>query len=143
MGKRFWICSVVVAMAALVLGLIVHGLLLRGDYVAHAALYRDQADASARAAWIIVAYALIGFSMTWLYYRLYDSDEVRLRQGLAFGIAIGLVSYVPWHLLAHVAQPLPVSLMLRQSALDLVAAGLLGMLLAWLRPRRQELRTPD
>jgi len=143
MGKRFWICGVVVAMAALVLGLLVHGLLLRGDYIAHAELYRSRADASARFAWILVAYALIGFSMTWLYHRLHDSDQVHLRHGLEFGLAIGLVSFVPWHLLAHVAQPLPLSLMLRQSVLDLVAAGLLGLLLAWLRPRRRELTAPD
>lgn len=143
MGKRFWICSALVGMAALVLGLVVHGLLLRGDYVAHAALYRNQAEASARFGWILVAYGLIGLSMTWLYYRLHHSDEVQLRQGLGFGIAIGLVSFVPWHLLVHVAQPLPLSLMLRQSVLDLVAAGLLGMLLAWLRPHRRELTLPD
>ncbi|MGY0634826.1 hypothetical protein [Luteimonas sp. A478] len=143
MGKRFWICSVMVGMTALVLGLVVHGLLLRGDYIAHAELYRSQAEASARFGWILIAYALIGLSMTWLYYRLHDSDEVRLQQGLAFGIAIGLVSFVPWHLLVHAAQPLPLSLMLRQSVLDLVAAGLLGMLLAWLRPRRRELTLPD
>lgn len=143
MGKRFWICGAVVAMAALVLGLVVHGLLLRGDYLAHAALYRSQDDASARFVWILAAYTLIGFSMTWLYHRLHDTDQVRLRHGLEFGLAIGLVSFVPWHLLAHVAQPLPLSLMLRQSVLDLVAAGLLGMLLAWLRPRRRELTAPD
>lgn len=143
MGKRFWICSAIVGMAALVLGLLVHGLLLRGDYIAHAGLYRSQADASARFGWILLAYALIGLSMTWLYYRLHDSVEVRLQQGLAFGLAIGLVSFVPWHLLVHVAQPLPLSMMLRQSVLDLAAAGLLGMLLAWLRPHRRELTLPD
>lgn len=143
MGKRFWICAMVVSMAALVLGLVVHGLLLRGDYIAHAALYRSQAEATARFAWILLAYALIGTSMTWLYHRLHDTDQVRLRDGLGFGLAIGLVSFVPWHLLTHVGQPLPLSLMVRQSVLDLVAAGLLGMLLAWLRPRRRELGAPD
>lgn len=143
MGKRFWICSALVAMAALVLGLLVHGLLLRADYMAHAALYRSQDEASARFVWILVAYALIGFSMTWLYHRLHYSDQVHLRHGLEFGLAIGLVSFVPWHLLAHVAQPLPLSMMLRQSLLDLAAAGLLGMLLAWLRPRRRELVARD
>lgn len=143
MGKRFWICGTVVAMAALVLGLLVHGLLLRGDYLAHAGLYRTAEEANARFAWILLAYALIGFSMTWLYHRLHDTDQVRLRHGLEFGLAIGLLSFVPWHLLAHVAHPLPLSLMLRQGLLDLVAAGLLGMLLAWLRPRRRELTAPD
>ena len=143
MGKRFWVCCIVVSMAALALGFIVHGLLLRADYLAHAELYRSQAEANARFGWILLAYALLGCAMTWLYYRLHDSDQVQLRQGLAFGIAIGLVSFVPWHLLAYVGQPLPLSLMLRQAVFDLVAMGLLGMLLAWLRPRRVELVEPD
>jgi len=143
MGKRFWICSILVSVAAMVLGLVVHGLLLRGDYIAHADLYRSQVESSARAPWVLAAYALIGFAMTWLYYRLHDSDQVQLRNGLEFGLAIGLVSFVPWHMLVYVAQPLPLSLMLRQSLLDLVAAGLLGMLLAWLRPRRRVLTAPD
>lgn len=143
MGKRFWICGIVVSMAALLLGFLVHGLLLRADYLAHAELYRSQAEANARFGWILLAYGLVGFSMTWLYRRLHDSDEVQLRQGLAFGVAIGLVSFVPWHLLAYVGQPLPLSLMLRQVAFDLVAMGLLGMLLAWLRPRRTELTEPE
>lgn len=143
MGKRFWICSVVVGVAALVLGLVVHGLLLRGDYIAHSALYRSQAGASARFGWILVAYALIGLAMTWLYYRLHDSGEVHLRQGLAFGLVIGLLSFVPWHLLVYVAQPLPLSMTLRQSVLDLASTGLLGMLLSWLRPHRRELTLPE
>ena len=49
MGKRFWICSVVVSVAAMVLGLVVHGVILRGDYIALADLYRSQAESSARA----------------------------------------------------------------------------------------------
>ncbi len=143
MGKRFWICSIVVSVAAMVLGLIVHGLILRGDYIALADLYRSQAESSARAPWVLTAYALIGFAMTWLYYRLHEGDQMRLRSGLEFGLAIGLVSFVPWHILVYVGQPVPLSLMLRQSLLDLVAAGLLGMLLAWLRPRRRVLTAPD
>ncbi|MEZ0470604.1 hypothetical protein [Luteimonas salinilitoris] len=143
MDKRFWVCGVVVAMAALLLGFLVHGVLLRADYLAHASLYRSQAEANARFGWIVIAYLLIGFSMTWLYRRLHDADDVQLGTGLRFGIAIGLVSFVPWHLLAYVGQPLPLSLMLRQIAFDLVAMALLGLLLAWLRPRRVALTEPD
>lgn len=143
MDKRFWTCSLVVSMAALLLGFLVHGLLLRADYLAHADIYRDQAEANARFGWILLAYALLGCAMTWLYRHLHDADEVQLGTGLRFGIAIGLVSFVPWHLLAYVGQPLPLSLMLRQVLFDLVAMGLLGLLLAWLRPRRTDLAEPD
>ena len=139
MDKRFWICGIVVAAAALILGFIVHGLLLRADYQSLAQLYRTQEQADAHAAWILPAYLLLGLSMTWLYRRMPASDSVELARGARFGLAIGLVSFVPWHMLAFVAQPLPLSLMLRQVAFDLVAMLLLGLLLAWLQPHRRTL----
>ena len=141
MDKRFWICGIVIAAAALILGLIVHGLLLRADYQALAPLYRSQDQANARAAWILPAYLALGLAMTWLYRRMPASDGVDLGRGARFGLALALVSYVPWHVLAFVGQPLPLSLMLRQVALDLVAMVLLGMLLAWLQPHRRVLES--
>ncbi|MDH5824037.1 hypothetical protein QFW77_13725 [Luteimonas sp. RD2P54] len=143
MDKRFWVCGLVVAMAALLSGFLVHGVVLRGDYLALAPLYRSQPEANARFGWIVAAYLLIGFSMTWLYRRLHDTEEVRFGTGLRFGIAVALVSFVPWHLLAYVGQPLPLSLMLRQVAFDFVAMATLGMLLAWLRPGRVALTLPS
>ena len=142
MDKRFWICGIVVGAAALILGMLVHGVLLRAAYQAMAALYRTQAPANAHAAWILPAYLLLGLAMTWLYRRMPASDGVELARGARFGLAIALVSFVPWHMLAFVAQPLPLSLMLRQVVLDLVAMVLLGMLLAWLQPHRRVLAPP-
>ena len=142
MDKRFWICGVVVGAAALLLGFLVHGLLLRGEYLAIAHLYRSSAGASAQAGWIPVAYLLLGLAMTWLYRRMPATGSVELARGLRFGCAIALVSLVPWHLLAYVGQPLPASLVLKQVGLDLVAMLLLGMLLAWLQPHRVPLADP-
>ena len=142
MDKRFWICGIVVGAAALILGMLVHGVLLRADYQAMAALYRTQAQANAHAAWILPAYLLLGLAMTWLYRRMPASDGVELARGARFGLAIALVSFVPWHMLAFVAQPLPLSLMLRQVVLDMAAMVLLGMLLAWLQPHRRVLAPP-
>ncbi|HEY4530215.1 MAG TPA: hypothetical protein VIG97_07785 [Luteimonas sp.] len=139
MDKRFWICGIVVAAAALILGMLVHGVLLRADYQAMAVLYRTQDEATAHAGWILPAYLMLGLAMTWLYRRMPASDGVDLRRGARFGLAVALVSFVPWHMLAFVAQPLPLSMMLRQAGLDLVAMVLLGMLLAWLQPHRRVL----
>ncbi|MCD9032290.1 hypothetical protein LDO32_11195 [Luteimonas sp. Y-2-2-4F] len=142
MDKRFWICGLMTTLAAMLLGALVHGWLLRADYLAHAELYRTQAEANARLGWIVLAYALIGFTMTWLFRRLYPQPEARARDGLRFGLAIALVSFLPWHLLAYVGQPLPLGLMTRQVALDLLAMLLLGLLLVWLRPNRTALALP-
>ena len=142
MDKRFWICGIVVAMAALICGVLVHALLLRADYQALAALYRTPDQANAHAAWVLPAYLMLGLAMTWLYRRMPASDGVDLARGARFGVAVARVSYVPWHVLAFVAQPLPLSLMLLQVLLDLVSMLLLGMLLAWLQPHRRGLATP-
>ena len=142
MDKRFWICGIVVAAAALMLGYLVHGLLLRGEYVALSHLYRGPEGANAQAGWILLAYLLFGLAMTWLYRRMPATGAVELARGARFGLAIALVSLVPWHLLAYVGQPLPLSLVLKQVASDLVAMVLLGMLLAWLQPHRVALADP-
>jgi hypothetical protein len=142
MDKRSWVCGVVVAMAALVMGFFVHGVLLRADYLALSALYRTQAEASANAGWILAAYASLGFAMTWLYLQLPDRSGGKGMHGVRFGLAVALVSFVPWHLLAYVGQPLPAALTVKQIVLDVVAMLLLGLLLAWLDPRRSALREP-
>lgn len=142
MDKRFWICAIIVALAALLLGFLVHGVLLRDDYRALASLYRTQAEANANAGWILLAYALIGGSMTWLYRQLPAPVGAKTAQGLRFGLAAGLLSFVPWHLLAHAGQPVPMSLTVKQCVFDLVAMLLLGLLLSWLQPRRAALSEP-
>jgi len=142
MDKRFWMCGIVVAAAALILGFLVHGVALRADYQALATLYRSREAATAQAAWILPAYLLLGLAMTWLYRRMPAGDGVDLGRGARFGLAVGLVSYVPWHLLAYVAQPLPLSLMVRQALFDLAAMVMLGVLLAWLQPHRRGLEPP-
>lgn len=142
MDKRFWFCGGTVAMAALLLGLLVHGVLLRADYLQLAGLYRAPPDATARVAWILLAYILLGLSMTWLYREIPIGPRGPVVAGLRLGAALALASFVPWHLLAYAGQPLPLSLMLRQCLFDTAAMLLLGLLLAWLQPRRQALAEP-
>jgi len=44
MDKRFWISGVVMSIAALLLGFVVHAVLLADDYTALGAMYRSDAD---------------------------------------------------------------------------------------------------
>lgn len=144
MDKRFWICGFTIAATALALAFIVHGVLLRADYLALAHLFRPQADANTQIGWILLAYASLGLAMTWLYRWLPPPDRRKRWHGARFGLAIALVSFVPWHLLAHAGQPFPLSLALKQIGFDVVAMLLLGLLLAWLQPHRRALApAPD
>jgi len=144
MDKRFWICGLTISATALALGFFVHGLLLRDDYLALAHLFRPQADANAQVAWILLAYLSLGLAMTWLYRWLPPPHRSKRWHGARFGLAIALVSFVPWHLLAHAGQPFPLALSLKQIVFDVIAMLLLGLLLAWLQPHRRPLApAPD
>lgn len=144
MDKRFWICGLTISATALVLGFLVHGVVLRADYLALAHLFRPRADANAQIGWILLAYAALGLGMTWLYRWLPPPVRRKRWHGARFGLAIALVSFVPWHLLAYAGQPLPLSLALRQITFDTVAMLALGLLLAWLQPHRVALAiAPD
>ncbi|MCD9028180.1 hypothetical protein LDO26_08150 [Luteimonas sp. BDR2-5] len=139
MDKRFWICGLTVSMTGLVLGFLVHGVALRTDYLALAHLFRPQPDATAKAGWIVLAYVSLGLAMTWLYRWLPQPQRSKRWHGARFGLAIALVSFVPWHLLAHAGQPFPLSLTLKQIVFDVISMQLLGLLLAWLQPHRRAL----
>lgn len=143
MDKRFWVCGVVMFFAAMLLAFIVHAFLLGPDYEALGAMYRDAEDGARHFPWIVVAYALVGFAMTWIFAQGVSVERPTLAQGLRFGLAMALFSTVPGHLVHYVAQPLPAALVVKQIVLGTLSMLLLGALLAWLQPRRPELTLPE
>ena len=139
MDKRFWICGLVVSFAALLLTFVVHAFLLGPDYAALGPLYRNAQDGARYVGWLLLAHALVGFAMTWIFAQGVDRGRPTLAQGLRFGLAMALFSTVPASLLQYAVQPLPGALVARQVVLGTLAMLLLGMLLAWLQPRREAL----
>ena len=114
MRKRFWICGIVMAFASLLWAFLTHALLLQADYDALGAMYRTAAD----------------------------GERPTLAQGLRFGLAMALFSTVPGYLIHYAVQPLPPLLVAKQVALGVLGMLLLGMLVAWLQPRRSALAEP-
>jgi hypothetical protein len=139
--KRFWVCGIVVSIAALLLDFVVHGWLLQGDYSAlvAAGLMRDQASAQAYLPYMLAAHVLIGFGLTWLYRMGMHPNRPALGQGLRFGAAIAAVATVPGYLIYYAVQPLPAALVHKQLVFGTIATLLLGWLLAWLNPGRRTL----
>ena len=142
MGKRFWICGIVMSFAALLWSFLTHALLLQPDYDALGAMYRDAADGERHFPWLLLAHALIGFAMTWIFGQGLSSERPTLAQGLRFGFAMALFSTVPGYLVHYAVQPLPSLLVAKQVAFGIVGMLLLGMLVAWLQPRRSVLAEP-
>ncbi|WP_027079308.1 hypothetical protein [Luteimonas mephitis] len=139
MDKRFWVCGLVMSIAALLLGFIVHGLLLAPDYAALGAMFRSDDDSRHYVHWMVLAHVLIGFAMTWIYVQGFSSGRSSSMQGLRFGLAMALFSTVPGYLIYYAVQPLPAALVIKQLLLGMATMLLLGLLVAWLQPRRKVL----
>ena len=142
MGKRFWICGIVMSFASLLWAFLTHALLLQADYDALGAMYRTAADGERHFPWLLLAHALIGFAMTWIFGQGISGERPTPAQGLRFGLAMALFSTVPGYLVHYAVQPLPPLLVAKQVAFGLLGMLLLGMLVAWLQPRRSVLAEP-
>jgi hypothetical protein len=138
---RFWICGIVVSIAAMLLDFLIHGWLLQSDYNALVArgVMRTQADAQAYLPHMLVAHLLIGFGLTWLYRKGIDHGRPAIGQGLRFGAAVAIMSTIPGYLIYYAVQPLPGALVHKQLLYSTGAMLVLGMLLAWLNPGRKAL----
>ena len=141
MDKRFWICGIVVSVAALLLDFLVHGVLLQADYAALVpnGIYRGPEDANAYMPYMVAAHLLIGFGLTWLYRKGAESGKPALGQGLRFGAAVAVMATIPGYLVYYAVQPLPAALVHKQMLYGSAAMLLLGLLLAWLNPGRKSL----
>ena len=135
MDKRFWISGVVVSLAALLLGFVVHEVLLGEDYMALSTLYRSDAEHQNYIGYMIAAHVLIGFAMTWIYRQGIDTSKSAISQGLRFGLAMALFSTIPGYLIYYAVQPLPASLVHKQMIFSTIGMLLLGILVAYLNPR--------
>jgi hypothetical protein len=142
MDKRFWICGIVMTIAAQFVGFVVHAWLLDPDYRALGALYRPKDAAEGYIGWMVLAHACIGFALTWLYAQGYDRSRSAIGQGLRFGFALALFSVIPGYLIYYAVQPLPAALVVKQIVFGTVGMLLLGVLVAWLQPRRPVLADP-
>lgn len=140
MDKRFVVCASVVALMSLLLGLLVHGVLLRSDYagLAAAGLLRG-ADARGHLAYVVAAHLSAGFGLTWLYRQVAPHGERSLTRGLRFGAGMVLAAVLPGALLLFAMQPWPAGLVVAQTLCTAGSTLVLGLLLGYLNPRRTSL----
>ncbi|PJK09166.1 hypothetical protein CO608_06645 [Lysobacteraceae bacterium NML08-0793] len=137
MNKRFWTCAAITSIAALVLDFGIHGFLLREDYsvLVRQGLIRGAQDGMRYLPLMLLAHLLIGFGLTWLYSQIHPRASTA-RDGLRFGAAVALAGTLPGYLIAYAVQPWPAPLVVKQVLFSTTAMLLLGLLLAWLEPRR-------
>jgi drug/metabolite transporter (DMT)-like permease len=130
MSKAFVWSVVAVFVTAMILGFVVHGVLLHTQYEKLVPnLFRGEADAHAHFAYLLIAHVIMAVGVTWVY-RMGRENKPWLAQGIRFGIAIALLSTIPFYLIYFAVQPLPSDLVAQQVVFDTIAMVILGIVTA-------------
>ena len=132
MNKKFIISSLVMTVASLMVGFVVHALLLKSSYAQLPNLYRSDAQSEAHLVYMLLAHLLIGIGLTWIYRRGHETGKSVLSQGARFGAAIAVVSTIPTFLIYFAVQPVPSDIVAQQIVFDSIGMVLLGVIVAWL-----------
>jgi hypothetical protein len=130
-NKKFLIAWVVVFIVWMCGSFLVHGVLLHAGYAGLPNLFRPQDEAQQYFPFMIVAHVAMAGAFTWLYSHGVEAKPW-LRQGVRFGIAVALLTVVPWYTIYYVVQPMPADLVLRQIAFDGILIVLFGVIAAFI-----------
>ena len=127
--KRYAVAVVVVFLVTMVMGIVIHGVILGGDYKALGPLMRSDEDAMAYLPFNIISHLAIALGVVWIYAKGVE-PRPWLGQGLRFGLAFWLIGSVGIYMIYFAVQPLPAGLVTKQIALGLPENLLLGTVLA-------------
>ena len=132
MNTKFIVSSLVMAVASLMQGFLVHALALHNDYARLPNLYRPESQAEGYFGFMLLAHLLIGVGLTWIYRRGHEAGKSALSQGARFGAAIAVVSTIPMFLIYFAVQPVPSDLVAQQIVFGSIGMVALGVIVAWL-----------
>jgi uncharacterized BrkB/YihY/UPF0761 family membrane protein len=104
--KQFFISALVMFIATMVVGFVIHGVLLGQDYAALPNLYRGEEDSQNYFHYILLAHVLLGIGLTWIY-RMGRDDSPWPGQGLRFGVAVAVLTTIPTYMMYFAVQPMP------------------------------------
>ena len=131
MNKKFIIAWIVLFVAWMAGSFVVHGVLLRPDYMQLTTLFRAEGDQQKYFPLMILAHIFLSGALVWIYARGAEAKPW-LFQGLRFGLAIALLTVVPTYMIYFVVQPMPGDVVIKQIVYDGVLMVLLGTIVAWL-----------
>jgi hypothetical protein len=131
MNGKFIIAVVVMFIAWMIEGFVVHAWLLKPEYMKVASLYRPEAEGMAYFPWMLLAHLILAFAFVWIYVKGKEAKPF-LAQGLRFGLMVSLLSTTPTYLIYYAVQPLPSDLIVMQIVLDTIGTMILGVIVAWL-----------
>jgi len=130
MNKKMVLAWVLVFVAWMIGSFVVHGVLLRADYMQLATLFRTDADQQKYFPVMVLAHIVLAGAFVWIYARGVEAKPW-LAQGIRFGIAVALLTIVPTYLIYFAVQPLPAAVVVKQIIGDGILLMILGSIVAW------------
>jgi hypothetical protein len=130
MNKRFFIAWIALFVVWMVGSFVVHGMLLHDDYARLANLFRPEAEAHQYFPLMILAHVLMAGAFAWIYAQGVDGTSWT-GQGLRYGLAVALLTVVPWYLIYYVVQPMPLNMVIKQIVFDAILLLILGLVAAF------------
>src|SRR5580700_6350157 len=131
MSKKFIIAWIVLFVAWFLGSFVVHGVLLRSDYMQLTNLFRAEGDEQKYFPLMVLAHVFLSGAFVWIYVRGAEAKPW-MAQGVRFGIAIALLTIVPSYTIFFVVQPMPGDVVIKQIAFDGVLTVILGTIVAWI-----------
>ena len=136
MDIRFFVSGIVMGIASLMAGFLVHANLLHADYAALPDVYRSDEEGMNYFHWMLIAHVMIGFALTWIYRQGVQAASSTLSQGIRFGAAMACLMTIPGYLIYLAVLRIPAELAHKQMLFDVPAVLLLGVLVAFLNKRK-------
>ena len=131
MNKKFLTAWVVLLVAWFIGSFVVHGVLLRSDYLQLTNLFRAEGDQQKYFPLMLLAHVILSGAFVWIYARGVEAKPW-LAQGVRFGVAVALLTIVPTYMIYFVVQPMPGEVVIKQILFDGVLMVILGTIVAWL-----------
>jgi hypothetical protein len=135
MDIRFFVSGIVMAIASLMSGFLVHATLIHPDYMTLPNVFRAEEEGMNFFHWMILAHVMIGFALTWIYRQGVRTEGSTIAQGLRFGAAIACLMTIPGYLIYLAVLKIPNELAMKQIMFDVPAIILLGVLVAFLNKK--------
>jgi len=131
MNKKFVIAWIVLLIAWFVGSFVVHGVLLRSDYMQLTNLFRVEGEQQKYFPLMFLAHVILSGAFVWIYARGVEAKPW-LAQGVRFGVAVALLTIVPTYMIYFVVQPMPGEVAIKQIVFDGILMVILGTIVAWL-----------
>jgi drug/metabolite transporter (DMT)-like permease len=129
MNKTFVLSVVAMFVVGMLLGFVVHGVLLAGEYAKVMTLFRTPEDQGRHFPYMLLAHVIMAIGWTWIY-RMGRENKPWLGQGIRFGLAVAVLSTIPIYLIYFAVQPLPSDMVALQIVYDTIACVIMGIVVA-------------